>query len=542
MARPADSTLTIADIQNATTATPSFVPDADGAYILRLMVSDGEKRAADQVLIAVGANRPPEAVADSASTTKDTPASIAVLTNDTDPDDDPLTVTGVTQGSNGTVTFTAQTVMYTPGAGFLGMDAFTYTISDGKGEHATATVVIEVVCPPPTITAIDHVLGPIGTELTITGTHLDCGAAPSLALNGTPAVITSVSPTTMTTFIPLGAQDGLFTLTTAGGTITAPPEFAVTVTPSQEFALAVSPSVGQVLQGASTTYTIELQSLSTQPFTGLATLEVTETPAGVTATLAPSTLTGSQRGTLTITAEPTAAIGTSTLTLQATASIDAAQVSRTAMLTLTVEAGGRTALVGQFTLVDGTPLAEVMLTLAGHSAQTDGAGNFRFLDVPAGVQTLGVDTTHGRPGFPIYGVDVTLTAGQATLLPPFRISPPPAPERFAPIQNIDQDQVITDPRFPGASIRLPAGATVTGWDGVLKTKIAIERFSPDQLPMPPPPGPTRSLYQFHFGTPMGGLPSVALPVTLPNDQGIAPGDKAEIWYYDAAPMVGVPAA
>ena len=40
---------------------------------------------------------------------------------------------------------------------------------------------------------------------------------------------------------------------------------------------------------------------------------------------------------------------------------------------------------------------------------------------------------------------------------------------------------------------------------------------------------------------MGGLPSAVLPVTVPNDQNLEPGEKAEIWYYDAAPIPGVPA-
>jgi RHS repeat-associated protein len=540
VARPADSILTTADIRDATTATPSFLPDADGAYILRLTVSDGEKRDADNVLIEVGANRPPEAVDDSASTTKDTPASIAVLTNDTDPDHDPLTVTGITQGSNGTVTFTAQTVTYTPSAGFLGTDTFTYTISDGKGENATATVSIEVLCPPPTITAIDHIDGPVGTEVTITGTHLDCGATPSLALNGTPAVITSVSPTTMTTFIPLGAQDGRFIFTTTGGTVTFPTDFDVV--PSRDFAVTVAPADGQILQGAATTYTVELQSLSTAPFTGLATLEVTGLPSGITATFAPPTLTGGQRATLTLAAAATTPPGSSTLTVRATASIDAEQVTRTALFTLVVQAGGRTALVGQFTLLDGTPLEGIQLTLAGQNIQTDGGGNFQFLDVPAGTQMLGVNATPVNPIFPMYGMDVTLIAGQTTQLPPFRIAPPPPPERFVPIQNPAQDQVVTDSRFPGASFTVPAGVTIIGWNGEPKTQMAIERLSPDQLPVPPPPGPTRSVYQPSFGTPMGGLPSAPIPVTLPNDLDLAPGEKAELWYYDAAPFPNVPGA
>ena len=100
----------------------------------------------------------------------------------------------------------------------------------------------------------------------------------------------------------------------------------------------------------------------------------------------------------------------------------------------------------------------------------------------------------------------------------------------------------TDPRFPGVSITIPAGVTITGWDGTVKTQIALERLSPEALPVPPPPGETRSLYQVFFGTPMGGVPSAPLPVTVPNDQALERGEKAEIWYYNAAPIPGAAAA
>ena len=55
-----------------------------------------------------------------------------------------LTVTAVTQGANGSVTFTASGVSYTPNADFFGTDSFTYTISDGNGGTATATVNVTV--------------------------------------------------------------------------------------------------------------------------------------------------------------------------------------------------------------------------------------------------------------------------------------------------------------------------------------------------------------------------------------------------------------
>jgi YD repeat-containing protein len=76
------------------------------------------------------------------------------LTNDTDADSDTLTITGVTQPSNGTVTFTSTSVNYDHGTPYqpTGMDAelvdfdtFTYTISDGNGGTDTATVNVNIV-------------------------------------------------------------------------------------------------------------------------------------------------------------------------------------------------------------------------------------------------------------------------------------------------------------------------------------------------------------------------------------------------------------
>ena len=90
-------------------------------------------------------NRPPEAVDDAAATTAGQPVTIPVLANDSDPDGDPLTVTGVTQPANGSVQVNPnQSVTYTPFAGFTGTDTFTYTISDGRGGTATASVTVTV--------------------------------------------------------------------------------------------------------------------------------------------------------------------------------------------------------------------------------------------------------------------------------------------------------------------------------------------------------------------------------------------------------------
>jgi hypothetical protein len=79
-----------------------------------------------------------------------------VLVNDTDGDDDPLTVSAV-QGSganvgsatatdqSGSVTLNADgSFNYTPATGFSGADTFTYTVSDGVGGTDSVTVTINV--------------------------------------------------------------------------------------------------------------------------------------------------------------------------------------------------------------------------------------------------------------------------------------------------------------------------------------------------------------------------------------------------------------
>lgn len=69
-------------------------------------------------------------------------------TNDSDSNGDPLTITGVTQGTKGAVTFTGTTVTYTYGTStstqLSTTDTFTYTISDGRGGTGTATVTMTI--------------------------------------------------------------------------------------------------------------------------------------------------------------------------------------------------------------------------------------------------------------------------------------------------------------------------------------------------------------------------------------------------------------
>jgi hypothetical protein len=128
----------------------SYTPAAgfSGADSFTYSVSDGPSTSnvATVTVTVIATRRPPIANDDSATVVEDSGATpIAVLANDTDPDADPLTVTAVTQGTNGVVAITAggTAVSYVPNPNFAGSDSFTYTISDGTG-FATATVSVTV--------------------------------------------------------------------------------------------------------------------------------------------------------------------------------------------------------------------------------------------------------------------------------------------------------------------------------------------------------------------------------------------------------------
>ena len=93
--------------------------------------------------VPVLANRPPVAVADSASLAPRKLITLSVLANDSDPDGDPLTVTQVTHGTRGSVTILGSTVRY-QSLGTSGLDSFSYAISDGKGGIATGVVSLNI--------------------------------------------------------------------------------------------------------------------------------------------------------------------------------------------------------------------------------------------------------------------------------------------------------------------------------------------------------------------------------------------------------------
>ncbi len=98
----------------------------------------------------IAACNSPTANPDSATTFENQPVVINVVANDNDGGSPPITVTAVTQPSNGTATNNGNgTVTYAPKSGFVGTDSFTYTIKNNCGKTATGTVTVTVNAPPP---------------------------------------------------------------------------------------------------------------------------------------------------------------------------------------------------------------------------------------------------------------------------------------------------------------------------------------------------------------------------------------------------------
>lgn len=109
-------------------------------------------------------NLDPVANPDTASTTVDVPIAIDVLTNDTDPNGDTLSVTGTPTSNHGTVVVNSDgSILFTPEAGFTGDALINYTVSDGQGGTDDGIVTVTVSANTPDRDGI--VTGTSGNDL-----------------------------------------------------------------------------------------------------------------------------------------------------------------------------------------------------------------------------------------------------------------------------------------------------------------------------------------------------------------------------------------
>ncbi len=140
------------------------------------LVDAGGEIAIGEVLVGVmplsGANRAPEAFDDTVEAVAGSaPLVFDVLDNDSDPDGDHILVTEVGTPSSGSteVADGGGAVVFTPPSEIVGSDgaaaevAFTYSVDDGRGGTASATVTVRVITATQPIApiAVDDQVGPL---------------------------------------------------------------------------------------------------------------------------------------------------------------------------------------------------------------------------------------------------------------------------------------------------------------------------------------------------------------------------------------------
>ncbi|UKJ07562.1 Ig-like domain-containing protein [Solitalea lacus] len=114
--------------------------NAMNAGVYQVTVTDACGSVSRSITIS-RSNRAPVAAGEIFSTTAGTAINNTVATNDSDPDGELLTYSVQPNANRGTLVLQANgTFIYTPAAGFAGVDVFTYKVTDPCGASATANV------------------------------------------------------------------------------------------------------------------------------------------------------------------------------------------------------------------------------------------------------------------------------------------------------------------------------------------------------------------------------------------------------------------
>ncbi|MEC8554359.1 MAG: Ig-like domain-containing protein [Planctomycetota bacterium] len=226
-------------VSNNNNGTVTYTPNNGffGTDTFTYTVSDGVATDTATVTVTVNeVNDPPTANNDSATVNEDNSVAISVLSNDSDPDGDTLTVSSFTNPINGSVSNSNNVLTYTPNANYNGSDSFTYTINDGNGNNATATVNVTVnavndnpVANNDSATTLENTavsVNVVANDNDVDGDALSVSGV-SNPLNGS---VTNNSDGTVT-YTPNNGYVGsdTFTYTISDGSLTATATVSVTV-------------------------------------------------------------------------------------------------------------------------------------------------------------------------------------------------------------------------------------------------------------------------------------------------------------------------
>lgn len=262
-------------------------------------------------------NLAPSANSQAITTSEDNPA-VVVLTG-SDPEGDSLTFTITSPPANGVLNGTLPTVTYTPALNFNGSDSFTFQVSDGFLNSATATVSITItaVNDPPTISSFTATpssgTAPLLVAFNLAASDVD-GAIASVDWdfdgNGVTDQTTTAFSTTFT-YATGGVFNVRATVVDDGGAVATATQGVLVA----DFALSSSPASQQVNPGNSTIYTISATSLA--GFNSPVNLSVSASPSPtqLNVELGPNPIVPTATAFLTVNTVPSTPLGSYTLTV-----------------------------------------------------------------------------------------------------------------------------------------------------------------------------------------------------------------------------------
>ena len=150
---PENFTLSIQDGDNYNISQQSIIPNTDfnGMLLVSIVVNDGQLDSNLFVLQmqVTAVNDAPIANNDSIIVQQNSPAvTVNILNNDTDVDDDVLSIGAFSYTGQGQVVMSSQQLTYTPAVGFSGNDSIIYIVTDGVlTDEARLSIQVNSVTP-----------------------------------------------------------------------------------------------------------------------------------------------------------------------------------------------------------------------------------------------------------------------------------------------------------------------------------------------------------------------------------------------------------
>jgi uncharacterized membrane protein len=264
-----------------------------------------------------------------------------------------------------------------------------------------------------------------------------------------------------------------------------------TLPSAADFALSATPASQTVTAGGSTSYTVNVTPSG--GFSGAVGLSVNGAPAGVTATLNPTSVTGSGSSTLSVSTASTTAAGTYTLTVTGTSGslthsasvslvVQATQAADFSLAaspsTVTVTAGSAASYTASVSPINGYT-GTVTLSASGLPSGATASFNPASISGGSGSSTLTVSTASSTlagsytvtitgkdtSGSPIHTTNVTLTVNPV-LVPNFSLSATPASQTVTAGSNTSYTASVSPVNGYTGTVTLsasglPSGATAS---------------------------------------------------------------------------------